>query len=102
MNSRKKEKIVDLKEIEMKILGIVHCDGIVPRMGYIHIWDMLKMAQEWGISERRAREAINYLESRGFLETMADNFDEYRVTQSGEEHLAKLLAAHEHGSASKT
>jgi len=91
MDSKNKEKMVDFKEIEMKILGIAHCDGIVPRMGYIHIWDMLKMAQEWGISERRAREGISYLLSRGFLETMEGNFDEYKVTPSGTKHLEKLF-----------
>jgi hypothetical protein len=89
----KTNAITDFEEIEMRILGIAHCDGVVPRMGYIHNWDILKKAQEWGISERRAREAINYLNSRGFLETMAGDFDEYKVTPAGEEHLTKLLKA---------
>jgi predicted transcriptional regulator len=90
---KKHEKIIDFEEIEMKILGITHCNGTVPREGYIHIWDILKMAQKWGISERRARDAISFLESRGFLETMMGNFDEYKVTQAGEKHLENLLTA---------
>jgi hypothetical protein len=92
MNGKKKEKIVDHKEIEKMVLGITHCDGIVPRQGYIHIWDILKMAQGLGISERKTKEAINYLHSRDFMETMPGDFDEYKVTSAGEKHLVELVA----------
>jgi DNA-binding transcriptional regulator PaaX len=91
MAPKEKKRIVDHKEIEMQVLGIAHSDGVVPRQGYIHIWDILKMAQELGISERKTKEAISYLHSRGFMETMPGDFDEYRVTPAGEEHLAGLI-----------
>jgi DNA-binding transcriptional regulator PaaX len=81
------------KEIEIKILGIEEDKDIIKNNEYIHIWDILKIAQKNGISERQTRNAIKYLKSREMLEQSIKNNNEYKITEMGKKRYKELIRA---------
>lgn len=86
---------MELEEIEMTLLRIVHCENGTCRMEPKLKWDLLKDAIKAGISERRAREALRYLEHKGYFDPKFLSKDEYVLSEKGELYAMQLAAAHQ-------
>lgn len=84
--------ISDMDEVEMRLLGIVHCENGTCKMEPRLKWDLIKESIKMGISERRAREAISYLERKGYFNPELLSIDEYVLTEKGTKYFEQLVA----------
>jgi hypothetical protein len=82
----------DMEEIEMRLLGMVHCENSTCRTEPILKWDLIKESVKIGISERRAREALRYLERKGYFDPQLLSIDEYILSEKGEIYLEQLVS----------
>lgn len=85
-------KVVDYEEIELKVLRAIHCNGNQCRNEPVHIWEILKLTQKEGVSERRTKEAIDFLKTKGYILNERGRPDLYTLTENGEAYLIKLAA----------
>jgi hypothetical protein len=87
---------MDLDEIELTILHIIHCEvssaNSVCRLEPLLKWEILKEAAKAGISERRTREVLTYLERKGYFEYSKWNDDLYVLNEQGVKHFEKMAA----------
>ena len=85
----------DYEEIELRILAIVHCEHIgdfsIARSSSCHIWEIMKLAQKEGISERKANKVIGYLKSKGYLMSVRGKPDEYTLSDPGAKYFEQLV-----------
>ncbi|VVB68782.1 Uncharacterised protein [uncultured archaeon] len=86
-------KVVDYEEIELKVLQAVHCNGNQCRIKPVHIWEILKLTQKEGVSERRTKEAIDFLKNNGYVLNERGHPDLYRLTENGEAYFITLKAS---------
>lgn len=84
--------ITDMDEIEMRLLGIVHCENSTCRTEPRLKWDLIKEAIKMGISERRAREALRYLERKDYFNPELLSIDEYVLNEKGTKYFEQLVA----------
>lgn len=85
---------MELEEIEMRLLDIVHCENGTCRTEPKLKWDLLKDAIKAGISERRTREALRYLEHKGYFDQRLLSKDEYVLSEKGELYFKQLTMAY--------
>jgi len=87
-------KVVDYDEIELKVLRAIHCNGVQCRNEAVHVWEILKLTQKGGVSERRTKDAIDFLKTKDYI-LNGPGPDHYRLTEDGEAYLIKLAAQKE-------
>ncbi len=83
-------KVVDYDEIELKVLHAIHCNEGQCRNEPIHIWEILKLTQKEGVSERRTKDAIDFLKTKGYILNERGHPDLYRLTENGDAYFIKL------------
>jgi DNA-binding transcriptional regulator PaaX len=91
MVPRSDSKVVNYEEIELAVLGAIHCNGPQCRNNPVHIWEILKLTQKAGVSERRTKDAIDFLKTKGYLSNDERGHpDIYMLTKAGEDYFLKL------------
>jgi predicted transcriptional regulator len=91
---------MDMEETELTVLRIIHCEKLFSDYSICRIepllkWEILKEATKVGISERRAREVLNYLERKGYFDYTKWNNDLYVLNEQGIKHLEKMAKEEE-------
>jgi len=89
----KLENISDYEQIELLTFHAIYCDGNQKRNGPVHVWEILKSLQKHGISERRARDAVDYLKSMQYIVARQDNLNMYSITKMGLDHMKDALVS---------
>jgi DNA-binding transcriptional regulator PaaX len=87
------EMISDYEQVELLTFHAIYCNGDLKREGPVHVWEILKSLQKHGISERRAREAIDYLKSMQYIVARQDNSNMYNITKVGLNHMKDALVS---------
>jgi DNA-binding transcriptional regulator PaaX len=91
MVTKSDPKVVDFEEIELKVLRAIYCNGDQCRNEPVHIWEILKLTQKEGVSERRTKAAIDFLKTKGYILNERGHPDLYNLTEKGEAYLIKLV-----------
>jgi len=81
----------ELDKVELLTMHAIHFCGAQERNGPFHVWEVLKILQKSGVSERKGREAIDYLKSMNYITTKRDNPNMYTLTESGVVRMSGLM-----------
>ena len=87
------EILSDYDQVELLTFHAIYCNGNLKREAPVHVWEILKSLQKHGISERKARDAIDYLKSMQYIAARQDYPNMYSITKVGLNHMKDALVS---------